>query len=224
MRRSTAVLLGALLAVAIGLGGVRWWHASGSAVRSDRSGGAPASTAERAAPTPAPPDGAQPAGPRGAVEADGADLGGLPETPWANVDLEAIRKVMPDNAFWTMAVPTSDPTVVAQRDATRERWNREWGKILSGTATAEEIDAYYAERQRVAQDYAEFATYLLSEYGDALTVRDVGLLKVAVELNLARLERFPREIVEAQERRREHDAARRAWREQQRLFDDAPAR
>lgn len=223
MRRSTAVLLGALLAVAIGLGSVRWWRASGPAGRSDRGGGAPASTAERAARTPAPSDGAQPAR-RGAAEADGADLGGLPETPWANVDLEAIRKVMPNNAFWTMAVPTSDPEVVAQRDATRERWNREWGKILSGTATAEEIDAYYAERQRVAQDYAEFGTYLLSEYGDALSVRDVGLLKVAVELNLARLERFPREIVEAQERRREHDATRRAWLEQQRLFDQAPAR
>jgi hypothetical protein len=113
---------------------------------------------------------------------------------------------------------------MARRGETRARWNTEYGKILSNTASAEEIDAYYAERQALAQDYVDFATYLLATYGEQLTVRDVGLLKVAIELNLARLERFPRDIADAHERRAAHDAARRAWREQQDLFADLPHR
>lgn len=218
---STRISAAALLVV-IALGGLLWWRATGR-------DGRPAATAPTTAPSPGSSGAAAPATDAGtasgpaAPAADDLDLDDLPETPWAKVDLDAIREVMPDNTFWTMAMPTSDPEVTARRAATRERWNREWGKILSNTATAEEIDAYYAERQHVAQDYVEFATYLLAEYGDDLTVRDVGLLKVAIELNLARLERFPRDIAEAQERREAHDAARRAWLEQQRLFDDPPA-
>jgi hypothetical protein len=177
----------------------------------------PPSVPPAAPPAPVPRDEAQP-------EADRPDIAVLPETAWANVDLAAIREVMPENLFWRMAVPTTDPEVMARRGETRARWNTEYGKILSNTASAEEIDAYYAERQALAQDYVDFATYLLATYGEQLTVRDVGLLKVAIELNLARLERFPRDIADAHERRAAHDAARRAWREQQDLFADLPHR
>jgi len=198
-----------------------WWRAS------NVPGDYPVAPAAPAA-APKPPPAAQPPSPDPPPEAapsnDPGPLGALPETPWAAVDLDAIREVMPDNLFWKMAVPTTDSEILAQRAKERERWNVEYGKVLSATATAEEIDAYYAERQRLAQDYVEFATYLLAEYGDALDVRDVGLLKVAIELNLARLEEFPRQIVDAQARREAHDAARRAWREQQRAFADAPTR
>lgn len=87
----------------------------------------------------------------------------------------------------------------------------EYGKILSNTATEEEILAYYAERDRLYSDYVAFATYILENHGEQLSIRDLGLLKVAVELNLARLEEIPRQIAEANERRKAHQAPREAW-------------
>ena len=138
---------------------------------------------------------------------------------WAEVDLEAVRAAMPHNLYWTMSVPTKDPEVLREREEERARWNVEYGKVLSNTATAQEIDAYYAHRRRLSTDYVEFAGYLLAEYRDKLPKRDVGLLKLAVDMHLARLEEIPRQIAEAHERRTAHDAARRAWLEDQQAFE-----
>ena len=158
---------------------------------------------------------------RGPVSGGGAPSVSLfPETPWASVDLEALRKELPDNLYWKMSSPTKDPVVLREREEERERWNVEYGKVLSNTATADEIDAYYARRYRLFSDYIDFATYLLTDYGDHLPQQDVGLLKVAIELNLARLEEIPRQIAEAHERREAHEAARRAWLESQKSFTD----
>lgn len=219
MRRA---LLSVALLVAVAAAAWLWWRAG----TPDPAAIAPASPVAgmdtAAATTTTAPAGT---GARGPADLDaGLPLEDLPATPWAHVDLDAIREVMPDNLFWKMAMPTRDEAVIAERAKERERWNVEYGKVLSGNATAEEVDAYYAERQRLSQDYVEFATYLLAEYGDVLTVRDVGLLKVAIELNLARLEELPRRIVEAHERREQQDAARRAWREHERAFGEAPIR
>jgi len=143
------------------------------------------------------------------------------ETPWSVVDLKALQKELPDNLYWKMASPTSDPAVIEERDAERARWNVEYGKVLSNTATADEVDTYYAYRYRLSSDYVQFATYLLADYGDDLAPRDVGLLKVAIELHLARLEEIPRQIAEAHERREAHDAARRAWLESEAAFKNS---
>ena len=82
------------------------------------------------------------------------ELGGFDNSPdaWESVDMEAIRAALPDNTYWKMAVPTKDPAVLAEREKERQRWNVEYGKVLSNTATDEEIDAYYAERQRLSED------------------------------------------------------------------------
>jgi hypothetical protein len=146
-----------------------------------------------------------------------------PELSWDHVDLDAVRAVMPDNMYWRMSAPTKDPEIIRQREEERERWNVEYGKVLSNTATAEEIDAYYALRQRLMNDNIAFAGYLLAAYGQKLPEQDVALLKLAVKLNLARLEEIPRQITEAQQRREEHDAARRAWLEDQRAFEQKQA-
>jgi hypothetical protein len=142
-----------------------------------------------------------------------------PEGAWASVDLDAIRAALPDNLYWKMAVPTKDPAVLREREDERARWNVEYGKVLSNTATAEEIDAYYAERQRLSEDYLEFIVYLLSNYGYQIPRRDVAALKLAAEMHHARLEEIPRQITEAHERREAHDAARRVWLEEQKAFD-----
>lgn len=151
---------------------------------------------------------------------EGAGADELPDehNAWAAVDLDAVRAALPDNVYWRMSAPTTDPEVQRARDEERARWNEAYGKVLSNTASEEEILAYYQHRDRLASDYIQFATYLLENYGEQLSIRDIGLLKVAVELNLARLEEIPRQIEEANARRKAHDAAREAWLEDQSDF------
>lgn len=216
-RSALPVVIAGALVVALVL-----WANHAERVRPGTPADAPAARVADAPPAPASPD---PAPVDEALDASKGppqeqDAFDLPDTPWAAVDLGRVREAMPDNLFWKMAMPTRDPDVLRAREEERARWNVEYGKVLSNTATAEEIDAFYAHRQKLSGDYVEFATFVLAEYGDKLPQRDVGLLKVAVELNLARLQEIPRQIEEANERRVKHDAARRAWLEQQRAFDE----
>lgn len=163
----------------------------------------------------------------GLPPADGGPEPGAPENPfdepnaWAAVDLEAVRRAMPDNLYWRMSSPTKDENVLRERAEERARWNEAYGKVLSNTATEQEIDDYYAQRDRLASDYIQFATHLLENYGTQLSIRDLGLLKVAVELNLAQLEEIPRQIEEAQRRRVAHQQAREAWLRDQAEFGGA---
>jgi len=130
---------------------------------------------------------------------------------WAAVDLEAVRRAMPDNIYFKLAAPTKDEEVIAAREAERARWNVEYGKVLSGTGTDEEIRAYFDDRARVSTDYVEFVTYVLDHHREELPERDVTLLELARRLHLARLEEIPRKIQEAFERKRLQDEARAAW-------------
>jgi hypothetical protein len=176
--------------------------------------------AERAAPPPTPPETAkEEAEPDAAVAPATEPLDTLEAGGWEVVDLEAVRAAMPGNLYWTMSAPTKDEAILAARAAERDRWNVEYGKVLSNTATAEEVDAYYLHRKRLSSDYVEFATHLLVHYGAKLPKRDVGLLKLAIDMHLARLEEIPRQLAEAHERRIAHDVARRAWLEEQKAFD-----
>ena len=47
---------------------------------------------------------------------------------------------------------------------------------------------------------------------------EIGALKLAGELHLARLEEIPRKIAEAKERHAAHEKARQAWLEEQKQF------
>lgn len=151
-----------------------------------------------------------------AAELDGQEEFGS----WEEVDLEVVRAAMPDNLYWKLSSPTQDAKIAAERAAQRVQWNVEYGKVLSGTATEEEIRAYYDHRARLSGDYIEFATYVLDHYQETLPERDVGLLMLARRLHQARLEEIPRRIEEAFQRKREQDAAREAWRKDQEKFGD----
>lgn len=197
-----------------------------------RAGEPVAATPDVAAAPAAPAPAAEPAPPPGA--ADGAAAAPrAPEGPafapdapavaWAGVDMEAVRAAMPDNLYWKLAMPTQDAAILREREETRARWDREFGKVQSNTATEEEVRAYYAHRRRLSADYVEFTTYLLDHYGDTIPERDVGLLELAREMHLARLEEIPRRVAEALERREAHEAARQAWLEDQARFEQAPA-
>ena len=150
-------------------------------------------------------------------------LPGYPQGSWENVDMEAIRAALPDNLYWKLAAPTKDPEVLREREERRDRWNVEYGKVLSNTATPAEIDAYYAERQRMSEDYLEFIVYLLTNYGYEIPARDVALLKLSAEMHHQRLEEIPRQITEARQRQVAHEAARQKWLEDQKAFEgEAP--
>jgi hypothetical protein len=147
----------------------------------------------------------------------------MPHGTWEALDLEEIRKAMPDNSYWKMAAPTKDPELLEWREKERARWNVEYGKVLSNTATAEEIDAYYAERKRISDDYLEFVVYVITNYGNAIPREGLNLLKLAGEMHAMRLEEIPRQMAEAHARAEAHDAARRAWLEEQKEFAQPPA-
>jgi hypothetical protein len=146
-----------------------------------------------------------------------------PHGTWEALDMDAIRAAMPNNIYWAMAAPTKDPDLLKWREDERDRWNVEYGKVLSNTATAEEIDAYFAERKRLSDDYLEFVVHVLANYSGAIPREGVSMLKLAGELHAARLEEMPRQLAEAHARREAHEAARRAWLEDQKAFQDPPS-
>jgi len=217
MRRT--VLAGAVILVVVAWLGSRWRAAPPRV---------PGTAPSRDASEPDATDGSPPADTDPVDETD-ADDPLAPRhhgrgTAWANVDLDAVRAAMPNNMFWQTSSPTTDPEVQRARQEERDRWNVEYGKVLSNTATKEEVDAYYAHRQQMSTDYIQFAAYILQNYGKKLGMRDEGLLKLAIKLHLARLEEIPRQLAEAHQRREAHEAARRAWLDEQKAFEqDAPA-
>jgi len=201
-----------LLALAVAIAAIVWfrWLPSAPADQpaapapSDTSGGHAAAPDAARESAPAPPALEPPAAP---PESDP----GPSSSAWAAVDLEEIRRVMPDNLYWQVAMPTQDARVLQEREDERARWNVEYGKVLSGNASEEEIKAYYAHRQRLSADYVEFTSYVLDHHGRELSEQDVSLLELARTLHLARLEEYPKQIQVALDRKRQQDEARAAW-------------
>jgi hypothetical protein len=110
--------------------------------------------------------------------------------------------------------------LLAQREEDRAYWEAEYGKVLSNTATEEQVRDYYAHQRMVSSDAIEFSTHLLEHYGDVLPERDVGMLQLAMKLHMAKLEELPRNLQAALERRDDHEQRRNEWLEQQRAFGD----
>jgi hypothetical protein len=208
MRNSLRALAIAVAAAAVGFGAV--WLVARTREAAET---APAAAASTPAPSGA-PEAAVPPEPEAVQELD--PLQGT----WEHVDMEAMRRALPDNLYWTMAVPTDDPRIQEERDAERARWNDEYGKVLSGTGSLAEIDAYYDYRYRVSSDYVEFTRHLLTNYASDLPERDVALLALAERLHLARLAELPRKLEEARARKQQQDAAREAWRADEEAFAD----
>lgn len=116
------------------------------------------------------------------------------------VDLEALRARLPDNLYWTLGAPTEDPAVLQARRERDRRTNELYGKVLSTTATEEEIQRYYTERRRVSEDYIQFAELVLAEYRDELPEEHIGLYELSIRLHRARLDEIPRDMKEALDR------------------------
>lgn len=162
---------------------------------------APAAAAARPEPRSATPEGVE-------VSADGGLERAL---RWSAVDLDALRREIPDNLYWETGAPTEDPEVHEARTRERARWNEAWGQVQAGLASEEEIHAYFAHRQRLSTDYIEFASLLLDRHRDVLPEQDVGLLELALRMHHTRLQELPRRLSEALERKQKQDALREAW-------------
>jgi len=220
----------AVIAVVVVLAIALVWLTRGSRETAAAPETASAAPPPRVRPTaePAGPAAARPpaAAPQPADQADAPDSAAAPpedsaEGPdaeqdamakaWAAVDLNAVRTAMPDNLYFKLAAPTTDEAILAERAAERARWNVEYGKILSGTGTEEEIRTYFDQRARLSTDYVEFTTYMLDHYRDTLPERDVALLELARRMHATRLQEVPRQVEEALARKQQQDDARAAW-------------
>ena len=163
------------------------------------------------------------AGDTGSSVSDAAPSGalspgsGIPDEAPATlpgVDLAEVRAALPDNRYWVDGLPTRDQDVLASRKRAADERNLLYGRVLSGTATGAEIDAYYDERQRTSEDYVAFSRYVLENYRSVLTERDADMLELARSMNAQRLGQLPDERLRAHVRRQEQDRARADWNDQ----------
>jgi hypothetical protein len=139
--------------------------------------------------------------------------------PFASIDLEAAREALPGNLYWETAAPTQDPRLLGDRERAKTYWNDQYGKVLSGTGTEEEIKAFFDHRMQLSSDSVRFVDWVIEHQGDELSEQDLTLLHVAKRLHLARLAEVPRRMQEAFDRKAKQDAAREAWLAEQREFE-----
>ena len=187
--------------VVVLIGVVIAWRAA------SRSSDDDASSATATASAPAPGAGGTPPTLPGSTQAALEQDEAPPELPTDGeskypVDLDAMRQRMPDNRYWTLGAPTKDPAVLRMREERKKADNALLGKILSTTATEQEIEEYYAERQRVSQDYMNVAAQVLADHRDDLPERDVGLYELTIRLHRGRLDQIPRDKTAALDRLR----------------------
>lgn len=117
------------------------------------------------------------------------------------VDLDALRARLPDNRYWQLGAPTSDPAVAKRRAARAERDNAALGRVVSGEASPDEVRAYYAERRAISRDYLQIAELVLAEQGESLSPRDRGMFELSANLHRARLQQIDRDESDALARR-----------------------
>jgi hypothetical protein len=127
------------------------------------------------------------------------------------VDLERLRAELPDNLYWKTGSPTDDPDVLRERAEEDRRWNDLYGKVLSNTASEDEIHRYYDHRRRISEDAIQFATRVLQEFGDQLSEEEKGLYALSVRMHRTRLDEIPREISDALARKAAQDKRREEW-------------
>jgi len=140
---------------------------------------------------------------------------------WALIDLDDVREQLPDNLYWKMSQPTEDEELIDWRAQERARWNEDFGKVLSGNATPEEVNGYFDMRERISEDAVLFSDHLIQEYREVLPERDLGMLHLARRLHMARLQEFPRKRVEALERSLRQDELRAQWLADEEAFESA---
>ncbi|WP_108077602.1 hypothetical protein [Vitiosangium sp. GDMCC 1.1324] len=178
-------------------------------------------TAAPASNTAPPPSPSAPSAPPQALAAVATDAGVVSDTPPEfqpsaepgkhPVDLAKLRERLPGNLYWELGVPTKDPEVQRKRAEDGKHWNDLYGKVLSGTATEEEIRQYYDHRRKVSEDYISFASAVLQEYGSQLPDQERGLYELSIRMHRTRLEEMPGQLDDALARKLTQDQRRKEW-------------
>lgn len=119
------------------------------------------------------------------------------------VDLEDLRARLPDNRYWELGAPTTDPEVTRARAERKKRDNELFGRTQTGEATEAEIRAYYTERRRISEDYLRLSLVVLAEKSDQLPERDIGMFELSAKMHRDRLVQIERDLADALARRRE---------------------
>jgi hypothetical protein len=190
-----ALTLGAIIAaIVVGVVGYMRWtvdepaRAEVPSVAPSGSAAVPANTNVTSLPTIA-------AG-ESAISGSAATADPIAAAPPYPVKLDALRAQIPDNRYWSLGAPTSDPAVAKLRAARAEQDNRDLGRITANEATPEQIRTYYAERRAISKDYLELAELVLKQI-DALPERDRGMFELSANLHRARLQQIDRDQTDA---------------------------
>lgn len=142
---------------------------------------------------------------------------------WGDIDLREARAAMPDNLYWSMAAPTKDEEILKAREQEKERRDQQYGRVLSGDASEDEVKDYYDWRRRVSSDFLEFADFMSRSYADGSNEELKGMLALAVKLHTARLAQIDSDLAAALARAQEHARIREEWQREQAEFHTRPA-
>lgn len=124
------------------------------------------------------------------------------------IDLDSLRRALPDNSYWKSGAPTTDAATLEARAREERRRNELYGRVLEGTASVDDIDRYYDGLRRRSEDALQVAEEALRRQGDRLPARERGLFELAARMNRDRLASLPREREKAVARKRAHDERR----------------
>lgn len=139
---------------------------------------------------------------------------------YGEIDLREALALMPDNIYWTQGAPTKDPEVLAAREAERKRRNEEYGRVLSGDASEDEVRAYYDYKKKVSADYLEFSEFMARRYRNSDNKEFVGMLELATKMHAEKLQQLPAELEDALARARERAKIREDWKRQKEEFGE----
>lgn len=137
---------------------------------------------------------------------------------YGEIDLREALALMPDNLYWKLGAPTKDPEVLAEREAERKRRNEEYGRVLAGDASEDEVRAYYDYKKKLSSDYLEFAEFMARRHRDSDNKEFVGMLDLATKLHAEKLAALTGELEDALARARERAQIREDWRRQKEEF------
>lgn len=141
---------------------------------------------------------------------------------YGDIDLREAKTLMPDNIYWQQGAPTKDPDELARREAEKKKRNEEYGRVLAGDASEDEVRAYYDYKKRVSEDYLEFAEFMARRYRSSDHKEMVGLLDMATKMHAEKLSQLPAELEDSLARAREREKVREDWRRQQEEFGEFP--
>jgi hypothetical protein len=141
---------------------------------------------------------------------------------YGDIDLREAKTLMPDNIYWQQGAPTKDPEELARREAEKKRRNEEYGRVLAGDASEDEVRDYYDYKKRVSEDYLEFSEFMARRYRSSDHKEMVGLLDLATKMHAEKLSQLGAELEDALARAREREKMREDWRRQQEEFGEFP--